>query len=159
MSECFLLARHSSWRWSFTKNWSSALQASTIDPFSHPYSTKPSRSCPKRKKADWSSPPIFISEQKQLTPWPGFERAATVDKTVLVKSSRKRRALLLNSVLKNWLVIFSSSACTRVTTRKCWSSMAVKDEWFGSMSTLPLLDNRQRSTGLYFLLQTIHEVR
>ena len=133
MSECFLLAWHSSWRWSFTKDWNSALQASTVDPFSHPHSTKPSRSCPKRQKAEWSSPPIIISGQKQLTPWPSFERAATLDKTVLVKSSRKRRALLLNSFFKYWLVIFSSAACTRVPRRKCWSSRAVKDECFGSM--------------------------
>ena len=133
MSECFLLAWHSSWRWSFTKDWNSALQASTVDPFSHPHVTKPSRSCPKRKKAEWSSPPIMISGQKQLTPWPSFDRAATVDKTVLVNSSRNRPALFLNSFFRYWLVIFSSAACTRVLTRKCSSPIAAKGEWFRSM--------------------------
>ena len=110
------------------KDWNSALQASTVDPFSHPHATKPSRSCPKRKKADWSSPPIIISGQKQLTPWPSFERAATVDNTVLVKSSRKRRALLLNSFFRYWLVIFSPSVISSLF--KVTFSISAALNWF-----------------------------
>ena len=125
-----------------------------FDPFSHLHAIKPSRRFLKRKKAEWSSPPIIISGQKQLTPWPSLESAATVGNTVLVNSSRKQRALLLNSFLRYWLVIFSSAACTEVLLFDCCEWRMV----WQNVTLLPFY-NRQRPTGLDFLEQTINEMR
>ena len=48
-------------------------------------------------KGTTSSPPTTIAGQKQLKPCPMTERAATVDRTQMTKSSRNRRASRRNS--------------------------------------------------------------
>ena len=76
---------------------------------------------------------MTISGQKQLSPCPKGERAATVERMVLTKSSRKRRQSLRNSLRRKVLLIFSRDDNRRVPSRKCSSAIAPKHEWFGSM--------------------------
>ena len=49
---------------------------------------------------------VTISGQKQLRPWPIGERAATVERMVLTRSSRKRQQSLRNSLRRKLLLIF-----------------------------------------------------
>ena len=157
ISECFLLARDSSWRWSWTKHWNSALQASMFDRFSHPHAIKPSKSYPKRKMGERSSPPRIVSGQKQLTPRPSSDLAATVDKMVVQNSSRKRRALVRNffqrgarhflrgcrkSSLHQEMLLFDRGKCRMVREHVA----------------LPSLDKRQWPTGFNLLKQSIVEM-
>ena len=110
-----------------------AFAGSTSDPLTQPSSSSPSNNCPKRWKAEESSPPITISGRKQLSPWPHGERAATVERMVITRSSRKRRQSLRNSLRRKLLLTFSRDDNRRVPSRKCSSGIAPKHEWFGSM--------------------------
>ena len=120
-------------RCSRTKEWNSAFAGSISDPLIQPRSSSPSSSGPKRWKEEELSSPLTISGQKQLSPCPIGERAATVEKMVLTKSSRKRRQSLHNSLRKKLLLIFSRDVNRRVPSKKCSSAIAPKHEWFGSM--------------------------
>ena len=83
-----------------TKDWYSAQHASTLLPFVQLFSSSPSKSLLKSCKGATSSPPTTIAGQKQLKPCPMTERAATVDRTQLTKSSRNRPASRRNSFCK-----------------------------------------------------------
>ena len=109
-----LLPLVSTCRCSRTKNWSSAFAGSISDPLTQPSSSR----CPNRWKAEESSPPMTISGQKQLSPCPTGERAATVHRMVLTRSSRKRRQSLRNSIRRKLLFIFSGDDSRRVPSKK-----------------------------------------
>ena len=102
-------------------------------PLTKPSSSSPSRGCPKRWKAEYLSPPIMIWGQKQLSPCPTGERAATIEKTVLTRSSGKRRQSFQNCFRRRLLFIFSRDDNRRVPSGKCSSSIAPKHEWLGRM--------------------------
>ena len=91
-----LLPLTSTCRCSRTNEWNSAFAGSVSDPVSQPSSSSPYSSCPKRGKAENSSPPMMISGQQQLNPCPTGEPAATVERMLLTRSSRKRRQSLRN---------------------------------------------------------------
>ena len=57
---------------------------------------------------------MMIAGQKQLNPCPIFERAATVDSTEVVDSSKKLRASQWNSRFKYELPILLRAVNTRV---------------------------------------------
>ena len=128
-----LLPLVSTCRCSRTKGWKSAFAGSISDPLIQPRSSSLSGSCPKMWKAEKLSPPMTISGQKQLSPCPIGERAATVERMVLTKSSRKRPQSLRNSLRRKLLLIFSRDDNRRVPSKKCSSAIAPKHEWFGSM--------------------------
>ena len=113
---------------SLTKKWNSVFAGSISDPLTQPSSSSPSNSCPKRWKAQYSSPPRLISGQKQLSPSPTREGGATVGRMVLTRSSRKRRQSLRNSFRRKLLFVFSRDNNRRVPSKKCSSSMAPKHE-------------------------------
>ena len=128
-----LLPLVSTCRCSGTQEWNSAFASSISDPLTQPSSSSPSSSCPKRWKAEYSSPPMTIPGQKQLSPCPTGERAATVERMVLTRSSKKRRQSLRNSLRRKLLLIFSRDDNIRVPSKKCSSAIAPKHERFGSM--------------------------
>ena len=70
---------------------------------------------------------------KQLSPCPTGECAATVERMVLTRSSRKRRQYLRNSFRKKLLFIFSRDDNRGVPSKKCSSAIAPKHECFESM--------------------------
>ena len=104
----------SSCRCSWTKDWYSARQASLSLPLIHARSQSPSSKRPSLCSSAWSSPPMMIAGQKQLNHGPILERAATVDSTEFVNSSRNIRASLWNSLFKYELPILLRAANTRV---------------------------------------------
>ena len=59
----------------------------------------------------------MIAGQKQLNPCPIFDRAATVDSTQVVNSSKDLRASRWNSRFKYYLPILLRAANTRVPAR------------------------------------------
>ena len=65
---------------------------------------------------------MTISGQKQLSPCPTGERAATLERMVLSRSSRKRRQSLRNSFCRKLLFIFSRDDNRRVPSKKCSSA-------------------------------------
>ena len=67
-------------RCSRTNKWKSTFAGSIVDPLTQPCSNSPSSSCLKRWKTEYSSPPMMIPGQKQLSPCPTGERAATVER-------------------------------------------------------------------------------
>ena len=87
-----LVDDHSSSRCSCTKDWYSALHASTSLPLVHTFSQSPSTSLLKRWKGTKASPPIQIAGQKQLIHCPVGDLEATVESIQFTNSSRKRRA-------------------------------------------------------------------
>ena len=109
-----LLPLVSTCRCSRTKEWNSAFAGSISDPLIKPRSSSLSSSCPKVWKAEYSSPPMTISGQKQLSPCQIRERAATVERMVLTKSSRKGRQSLRNYSRRKLLLIFSRDDNRRV---------------------------------------------
>ena len=115
------------------KSGSQPLQVQFRTPLTRPSSNSSSSSCPKRWKTGKLSPPMTISGQKQLSPCPTGERAATVEKMVLTRSSRKRRQLLRKFFRRKLLFIVSRHDSRRVPSRKCSSAIAPKHEWFESM--------------------------
>ena len=127
-----LLPLDSTCRCSRTKEWNSDFAGSISDPLTQPCSNSLCSSCPKRWKAEESSPQMKISGQKQLSPCPTGERAATVESMVLTRSSRKRRQSLRNFFCKKLLYIFSRGDDRRVPFKKCSSQVAPKHERFGS---------------------------
>ena len=70
--------------------------------------------------------PMTISGQKQLSPCPIGERAATVGRMVLTRSSRKRRQSQRNFWRRKLLLIFSRDGSRRVPSKKCSSAIAPK---------------------------------
>ena len=100
MSMRLLVKDRSSCRCSWTKDWYSARQASISLPSTHPRSKSPSNNKPNKCRGAWSSPPMMIAGQKQLSPCPTLERAGTVDSTEVVNSSRNLRASRWNSFFK-----------------------------------------------------------
>ena len=100
MSGRLLVEDRSSCRCSWTKDWYSARQASISLPFFHPRSKSPSNKRPSRCRGAWLSPPMMITGQKQLSPCPTLEGAATVDSTEVVNSSRNLRASRWNSFFR-----------------------------------------------------------
>ena len=72
----FLVEDRSSCRCSWTKDWFSARQASTSLILIHPLYKSASNKRPSRCSGAWSSPPMMIAGQKQLSPCPILERAA-----------------------------------------------------------------------------------
>ena len=92
MSGRLLVEDRSSCRCSWTKDWCSARQASISINFIHPRSKGPSSNRPSRCRGAWLFPPLLIAGQKQLSPCPTLERAATVDSTEVLNSSRNLRA-------------------------------------------------------------------
>ena len=75
----------------------------------------------------------MISGQKQLSSCPTGERAATVEKMLLTRSSKKRRQSLRNSFQSKLLFIFSRDDSRRVPSTKWSSWMSPKHELIGSM--------------------------
>ena len=71
----------------------------------------------------------MIAGQKHLKPCPIFERAATVDSTEVINSSKNLRASRWNSRFKYELAILLRAANTRVSARnspleETWSDLA-----------------------------------
>ena len=75
-------------------------------PLTQPSSSSPSSSCPKRWEAEYSSPSMRISEQKRLCPCTTGERAASVEKMVLTRSSRQRGQSLRISFEQSRCLLF-----------------------------------------------------
>ena len=123
-----LLPLASTCRCSRTKEWNSGFAGSISDPLTQPSSNSPSSSCPKRWNVKYSSPPLTISGQKLLSPYPIGEGAATVERMVLMRSSRRRRQSLRNSFRRKLLFIFPSDDNRRVPSKKCSSAIAAKHE-------------------------------
>ena len=115
---------HSSCRCSCTKDWYSALHASTSLPLVQPVSQSPSKSFLNSWKGATSCPPTIIAGQKQLIPCPMTDLEATVDRIQFTNSPRKQRASRRNSVRRYWLPTLSNAATTRVPERKSLSSIA-----------------------------------
>ena len=119
------------------KKWNSAFAGSISDPLTQPSSSRPSSSCPKSWQAEYSSPPMTISVQKQLSPCPTGERAATLERMVLTRSSRKRRLSLRNFFRRKLLFIPSRNDSRRVPSKKNSSAIVPKHEWFHSGACTP----------------------
>ena len=100
MSGWLFVEDRSSCRCSWTKDCYSARQASNSLPFTHPRSKSPPNNRPSRCRGAWLCPLMMIAGQKQLNPCPTLERAATVDSTEVVNSSRNLRASRWNSFFK-----------------------------------------------------------
>ena len=127
-----LMDDRSSCRCSCTKDWYSALHASTSLPLVQPFSRSPSKSLLNSWRGTTSSPTTTNAGQKQLIPCPVTDLEATVDRTQFPNSSRKRRASRRNSIRRYELPTFSNAAITRVPERKSFSSIAGNREWFGT---------------------------
>ena len=82
------------------KDWYSALNASFSLPLVQLFLSSPSKSLLKSCKGATSSPPITIAGQKHLKPCPMTERAATVERTQITKTSGNREASRRNSYCK-----------------------------------------------------------
>ena len=87
-----LVEDRSSCRCSRTKDWYSARQASISLPFIRPRSKSPSNNRPNKCRGAVLSPPMMIAGQKQLSFCQTLERAATVESTEVVNSSRNLRS-------------------------------------------------------------------
>ena len=109
---------------SCTKEWYSALHASTSLPLVHPFSRSPSKILLDSWKGGTSSPPTTVDGHKQLIPCRMSDLKATVDSKQFTNSSRKERAPRQNSVHKYWPPTLPSEAITRVPGRKSFSSIA-----------------------------------
>ena len=90
----------SSCRFSCTKDWYSAVHASTSLPLDQPFTKSPSKNLLNSWKGATSSPPTKIARQNQLKPCPMTDFGAKVDNIQFTNSSRKRRASRQNSVCK-----------------------------------------------------------
>ena len=108
-------------RWSCTKDWYSALHASTSLPLVHPFSkTHP--------RTSWTAGKERRHPQK-LQPQAGGSSypvlwAISRQRLIANNSSRRQRTSRRNSVRKYWLPIMSSAVITRVPERKSFSSVA-----------------------------------
>ena len=109
-----LLPLDSTCRCSRRKQWNSAFAGSILDPLTQPSSSSLSSSCPKSWKAEQSSPTMTISGQKQLIPCPTRERAPTLDRMVLTRSSRKQRLSLRNFFRRKLQFVLSRDDNRRV---------------------------------------------
>ena len=132
MSGWLLVENRSGSRCSWTKDWYSTREASISLPFIHPRSKSPSNNRPSRCRGAWLSPPMIIAGQKQLSPHPTLERAATVDSTEVVNSSRNPRASRWNSFFKSELTILLRAANTRVPDKNSPSAIAGNLEWLAN---------------------------
>ena len=127
-----LVGDRSSCRCSWTNDRYSARQASTSLLSIHPRSKSPSSKIPSRFSGAWSSPPMTMAGQKQLNPCPILERAATVDSTEFVNSSKKFRASRWNSRFEYEVLILLRAANTRVPDKNSPSAIGGNFEWFAS---------------------------
>ena len=72
---------------------------------------------------------MTISGQKQLSPCPIGERAATVEKMVLEEATTVPTKIYVEEAT----FFFSRDDNRRVPSKNCSSAIAPKHEWFGSM--------------------------
>ena len=118
-------------RCSCTKDWYSALKASTSLPSADPFSKSAPNSLVKNCKRATPSSPITIAGQEQLIPCPTSDREETVDSKQFTNSSRRGRASRLYSVFKYWLPTLFRPVITRFPARKSPSSIVGNWDWIG----------------------------
>ena len=145
------------WRWSRTKEWHSALAASTSLPYTQPRFRGPSICCPKKQNAEWSSHPTMITDEKQLRFCPIRERAATVHKMVLSHWFKNCRQFFSKLGSQVQAVYFFECCRQSCFLQKVLISNGSKGRMFREHILLPLLYHRQTGADFNFLQQAVHE--
>ena len=104
---------------SCTKDFYSALHASSLLSLVHLFSKNPSKSLLNSWKEATSSPPIKIAGQKLLIPCPMSDPEAPVDSKQfkVLRDFTKRRRSRRNAVGRIWLPTLSSAVIRRVSER------------------------------------------
>ena len=98
-----------------------------------------------------------ILGQKQLKPRPTGERAATVEKMELIKSSRKRRQSLRISFQRKLLFIFSRDNNRRVRLQEMFLLNGSKARLIWEHVRFAFFDDWRTPTLLHLLEQTKHK--
>ena len=99
----------------------------------------------------------MISGQKQLRSCPTGERAATVERMVLTRSSRKQRHFLRNVFWSKPQFMFTKDDNRRVTSKKRSFPMDSKARMIQEHVRLHFFIDGQNATSLHFSQQTIHK--
>ena len=154
-----LVEERSSCRSSWTKELYSARQASISLPLIHPRSKMPSKKRPSRCSGAWLSLPMMIAGQKQLNPCPISKRAATVDSTEFVKSSRNPRASRWNCSFKyEFPVLLRTESCQYMRPSQKFFISIWRNFWAVCHYELfPLLHRRQRRSLLNLLQKAVDD--